>query len=93
MKELMILKMGVNRGLEHIREDVLKDVALTLTFPVSYISESYIKTKINLNSIFVLLCGASKRFVKTFKAFIKPLKAPKTRKKSDGLNNRSYLIP
>ena len=34
MKELMILKMGVNRGLEHIREDVLKDVASTLTFPV-----------------------------------------------------------
>ena len=52
MRELMILKMGVNRGLEHIREDVLKDVALTLTFPVPYISESYIKTKINLNSYF-----------------------------------------
>ena len=32
--------------------------------------------KINLNFIFTLLCGASKGFMKTLKAFIKPFEAP-----------------
>ena len=36
-----------------------------------YISESCIQIK-----IFTLLCGASKGFMKTFKAFIKPFEAP-----------------
>ena len=49
-------------------------IALTLKDP--FISESCIEIKIELNFIFTLLCGASKGFMKAFKAFIKPFEAP-----------------
>ena len=41
-----------------------KLVSVMLTLPTPCISESF---------IFILLCGVSKGFIKTFKAFIKPL--------------------
>ena len=35
-----------------------------------------LKIKIKLNFIFTILCGASKSFMKVFKAFIKPFEVP-----------------
>ena len=63
-----------------------------LTLPVPCISESYIEVKIKFffsqfifrlfsQFIFTLLRGASKVFMKAFKAFIKPLEAPQRSKK------------
>ena len=47
-----------------------------LTLPNLYISESCIEIKLNLNFIFILLCGASKGFMKALKTFIKLFEAP-----------------
>ena len=47
-----------------------------LTLPVRYISESCIEIKIKLIFFFTLLCGASKGFMKAFKAFKKPFEVP-----------------
>ena len=55
-----------------------------LNLPARCISESFIKTKINLNLIFTLLCGASIGFMKAFKTFIKPFEA--TQKKCENKN-------
>ena len=43
-----------------------------------YISRSYIKVKINLNFYFIVtfLCGASKGFMKAYKAIMNPFEAP-----------------
>ena len=50
---------------------------MILTLPAHSVSESCIKIKINFNIFIVtLLCGASKGFMKAFKAFIKPFEAP-----------------
>ena len=50
-------------------------IGLTLSAPC--ISENRVKIKINLNAfIFTHLCGASKGFMKAFKAFIKPFESP-----------------
>ena len=46
-----------------------------LTLPTSWISESCMKIKIKI-TIFTLLCGTSKIFMKALKAFIKPFEAP-----------------
>ena len=46
-----------------------------LTLPAPCISESCLKMKIDLKFFFTLLCGASRGFVKAFKAFIKPFEA------------------
>ena len=54
---------------------VKKQNRLNLTLPASCISESCMKIKINLIFIFTFLCGASKGYMKAFKAFIKPFKA------------------
>ena len=51
-----------------------------LTLPTPWISESCIKIKINLNFYFHTFFGASKGFMKTFKAFTKPFKAPQKNK-------------
>ena len=45
-----------------------------LILPALCISKSCIKIKINF--LFSLLCGASKSFMKAFKAFINPFDAP-----------------
>ena len=47
-----------------------------LTPPAPCISESYIKIRINWIFVFTLLCAASKGFLKAFRAFLKPSKAP-----------------
>ena len=44
-----------------------------LTFPVSILNKKKKLTKI---FIFTLICGASKGFMKAFKAFLKPFGAP-----------------
>ena len=44
----------------------------TIQMHSSWISESCIKMKINLNFYFTLLCGAWKGFLEGFKAFVKP---------------------
>ena len=44
-----------------------------LTFPVSILNEEKKLTKM---FIFTLICGASKGFMKAFKAFLKPFGAP-----------------
>ena len=50
---------------------------IIFNLPARCISESSVKTKINLNFIFALLCGISKGFhKKTLKAFIKASEAP-----------------
>ena len=41
-----------------------------------FISESFIEIKLSEIFIFTFLCGASKGFMKAFKAFIKPFEAP-----------------
>ena len=46
------------------------------TLPVLYISESCIEMNINLIFVFTLFYGASKGFMKTFNAFVKPFVAP-----------------
>ena len=46
------------------------------TVNVPCISESRTEIQIKLNFIFTLLCGTLKSFMKAFKAFIKPFKAP-----------------
>ena len=66
-------------------------IAVLITLPAPCVSESCIKVKVNLTLptpipdkekkltqifIFTLLCGASKGFMKAFKAFIKPFEAP-----------------
>ena len=43
-----------------------------LTLPAPCISESCIEIIVNFNFFPTLLCGASKGFMKAFKAFIKP---------------------
>ena len=50
-----------------------------LTFTSHVFSDSCIKIKINLSSIFTLLCGTSKGFVNAFKAFLKLFEAPQRR--------------
>ena len=66
-----------------------KSVRKDLTLPTLCISESCIKIKINTSSIntFTLLCGASKRFMKVFKTFIKAFEAPQRSNKTKSLVN------
>ena len=54
--------------LEQINVLWVRDVLHVLTLPVPCISKSCIEIKIKLNFIFTLLCGASKGFMKAFKA-------------------------
>ena len=55
----------------------MKLYEMILTLPAHSVSESCIKIKINFNIFIVtLLCGASKGFMKAFKAFIKPFEGP-----------------
>ena len=49
----------------------------TLNLPAMCTTESCIKKKLTLIFILTLFCGASKGFVKAFKAFIKPSEVPK----------------
>ena len=49
-----------------------------LTLPTLCISESCIEIKITYFFLFTLRCGASKGFMKAFKAFIKPFDLHKT---------------
>ena len=48
---------------------MISEVRSFSTLPTFCIVESSIEIKINLNFIFTLLCGASKGFMKAFKAF------------------------
>ena len=49
------------------------DVALILTFPVPITDK---QRKLTKKFIFILLCGASKSFIKAFKALVKPFEVP-----------------
>ena len=49
---------------------------LILTLPASFISERFVKIKINLSFYFYTSCGVSKDFMKALKAFINPFEAP-----------------
>ena len=49
---------------------------LRLTLKDPFISERCIEIKIELNFYFYIFSGASKGFMKAFKAFIKPFEAP-----------------
>ena len=54
--------------------DALKRVNESFNLPILCISQSCTEIKIKF-FIFILLCGASKGFMNTFKAFIKPFMA------------------
>ena len=61
-----------------------------LTLPTQYISGSCIKIK--LISISMLLCGASKGFIKSFKAFTKSSEAPQKKCENKNLSKFSLFV-